>query len=107
MGWKNWSSWLKGGIISIIITIIISGFSWILFINNIIKDDTLIYTMPDIFLILLSIGLSPPGNLSVIIYSILVIIPIGLFFRFLLGAIIGWIIGKRKAKQQPIQNISR
>lgn len=116
MGWKDWSSWLKGGVVGIIVFVISILVSLILsylhsfFYNNGINSVSLIIELFQIFL-----GI-------VVIYPVLLISEItnlnqyligsgeplpglsiiggltGLLIYFIIGAIIGWIVGKIRSR---------
>lgn len=91
MGWRNWSYWLRGGIITIVLYIIF----YILFI--LIREE----------------GVFPPtlaGNLIYVInISFYLVLLIGtildLLLVFLIGAFIGLIYGK--FKQRKTENLNK
>lgn len=103
MNWKNWSYWLKGGIIGaalfVFLTIILIPFGWsgggghIGYPNFIIPSLHIFLSI--LFLALLSgnFGISD----SMFIYASLFF---GLISYFLVGALIGRIYGKIKSKKQ-------
>ena len=87
MSWKNWPSWLKGGLIGVIIYIIY--YLIVLFT---------IYARDEQGKLIIGIAMSWFGPMFVAGF----IINISLIF--LIGAFIGWLYGKIKAKkQQPVQ----
>lgn len=90
MGWRNLPYWLKGGIISFLIV-----FIWG------ILDFVLFHTMITIMLICVSftgIFLCKPLNIGYGNYDTLLII-LALISYFLLGAIIGLIVGKIRSRK--------
>jgi hypothetical protein len=114
MRWKDWPSWLKGGIVLDLIVIIIFllyRFIWVpLFTDNLL---ILLLFAPGFLIIYKFI---PPGCLDImpgsltpvctvewnVLITILVITNIIAYF--IIGAIIGFIYGKIKFKNQPQLN---
>ena len=107
MGWKEWPYWLKGGIFSI--SLIILLMLVLLPLGRDCQGHLCIVSLPYsqypiivVWLILGSISLKASnywilaGN-DKTIYAIVFIIPIVLYF--IIGAFIGWIVGKIKSKQ--------
>ncbi len=91
MGWKDLDSWLKGGIIGIIVYILATLVFWI--IGLIIGAGAFfaIPSLPSLFVFNFEASAGQSSNLFwVIIISILV--------YFLIGALIGWIVGKIKSR---------
>ncbi len=107
MGWKEWPSWLKGGVVSLVVVFI----SYTL----IYLSDSLIQTRASQHLLELTIGASIwfPGillaffmiilgmgslveepNILVKTVGVIFILIFNFLFFFIIGAIIGWIIGK-------------
>lgn len=87
MGWKDWPYWLKGGIIGVILLLILS-----LFAVATPKSD-----MGNVFswaIILIAF----PFMLTYEDSQMLNFILFPIYF-FILGAIIGWIVGKIKSKE--------
>jgi len=90
MGWKNWPSWLKGGIIFSIIYIV-------LFLTLFKIDDFGIITfvfspglwLYGLYVLITGYGIGMDANLK---YTLFVIISI--LCWFIIGVIIGWIVGK-------------
>ncbi|MBU3906855.1 MAG: hypothetical protein KKA64_01260 [Nanoarchaeota archaeon] len=86
MGWKNWQSWLKGGVILLGIFILL----------NLIY---LIFSMDSFFLAIINwfILVITQGNDFGLSDEYLILISfLSAIFYFLIGAIIGWLIGKFK-----------
>lgn len=106
MGWKNWSYWLKGGIVAVIISIILLIIPFLLFLF--ITVDGYIGTIFFyIYFISLRISIFPAflmrfvqgaSDSSAINVTMLIVI-ISLITWFVIGAIIGWIYGKIKLKR--------
>jgi len=103
MGWKNWPSWLKGGVIGITLYVLIGIFIW--FLEG--KMDAggmrgffsfIYFLTPGLFIF----GYNFDGPI-VPIYTLSIILSIASYF--LVGALIGWIIGKLKSKKQVQQPI--
>ena|SRR3989344_1812488 len=105
MGWEDWPYWVKGGLLAvtiyIIVTIILIPFGQVK--SGYFKDVPYWIMYPNFVGYLLSLSLTPspkPGpfldfmislnNLLIFIYSAI--------FYFLIGALIGWIVGKFKSK---------
>jgi hypothetical protein len=103
MGWKNWPSWLKGGVIlasiNLIILLIILVLSKIIF-GPAQSNGSPAWFAPIIFLFLVIISIPAellgnyfrsdmgfPNSLGLIV---------SIIFYFIVGAIIGWLIGKFK-----------
>ena len=97
MKWKNWPYWLKGGVIGGIIPLggiligylghesIISGLLYLLFAFPVA--------------IILGCGLENPNTICSLKATPFIII-LSTIIYFLLGAIIGWIVGKIKNKKK-------
>ena len=95
MGWKNLSYWLKGGIIGIIVLIILLIIGFILDLT--IQSSFFPYTLMMIFIPLI------PFVLIIEAFGIGfedVIFFITLPAYFIIGAVIGWIVGKIKSKKK-------
>ena len=116
MFWKNWPSWLKWGIIvEIVAVLIILGYG---FIWKPILGDNLGIVLLFIPGVLLTYFISSkcflagfsarPDNCPVSgdTFGIILIVA-SLIAWFIIGALIGWLIGRRSKKQKPIQNKSR
>jgi len=89
MFWKNWPSWLKGGLIGLIIYIIY--FLVVIFT---------IYTRGEQWKLGMAMGWLGSMFVTGFIITILQF--------FLIGALIGWVYGKIKSKkQQPVQTQSQ
>jgi ABC-type antimicrobial peptide transport system permease subunit len=98
MFWKNWPSWLKGGIVGFIVFLLLSftiGGS-LMPIKSLVDliNPAEEYIGPE------GIGkLGPITGINLLIAQL-----ISLIVYILLGALIGHFIGKRKSKkQQPVQ----
>ena len=105
MGWKDWSSWLKGGIIVTILYAIYSIISVLISIlfPKLISGSSLIENLiffPQVlgmYLVIFKSGFNfIESKLSFTQYFEIFII--GIIFYFLIGAVIGWIFGKMKKK---------
>ena len=99
MGWKNWPYWLRGGAIGVLVGILI------LFIPFV----GLIYIIPVMFvqgLIFNLIGLRETADLCFSLFSspsficVITFYPINVILSFIIGALIGLIIGKIKSKNR-------
>ncbi len=107
MGWKRLSMWLKGGIVGVIIGIILVLaliiYSVIHIENNLLNIILGIPILPGLFMMILWSSLSLGGSTNILggytsnlqglagnLFFMLNII----FSYFLLGIIIGWIIGR-------------
>ena len=113
-------AWKKGALIGLIIGIIIAILLFIMYSNCNAKVrpgslsglDCLIYVLPAFFILaffyeivhkITGNWLHPGNNLEMVVGLIIHIITTTLIF-VIIGALIGWIYGKRKSKkQQPIQ----
>ena len=84
MGWKDWSAWVKGGVIFNILMLLISFSGWFLFGMNELNPFAL-FVFPGVSLLL---GISDIG-----LVAITLVIIISILTYFIIGAIIGWIIG--------------
>lgn len=97
MGWKDWSYWLKGGVIALIIQIL---FFLIDSLNGSFLDTRISLPLIIIWILMGSLNLSfGCYNKGVITLSnctsyIIVSFILNLLLYFLVGALIGWIIGK-------------
>jgi len=114
MGWKNWPSWLKGGLIGAIISLL-TVFPIYTYLTLINSCESYIQKIPD-----LEIVCNLEGIFHLIIFGgfltggvLIILLIIALLFAILLigvggfgiGALIGFIIGKIKSKNQT-QNIN-
>ncbi len=109
MGWKNWSYWVKGGIILgliYFIPLLIQLLSNLVFCHYLIEECKLIYganifaiySLPNkIYLSLTFIDTIPSLYVGLIIRLIIYFI-----FAFIIGALIGWIYGKIKQKKKEV-----
>lgn len=108
VGWKNLPYWLRGGIVGSSLNILL--FVLILVIAKIFGDYALIlaftivpFVSPFFFGVspLFFLDLSLPYNLNIpfFVYQFLNIL-IPLIVYFVIGAIIGWIYGKIKVRNQ-------
>ena len=92
MGWKNLSSWLKGGIIFVSVYIV-------LFFTLFKIDDFGIITaifspgiwLYDLYTLITGYGIRMNANLK---YTLFIVISI--LGWFIIGALIGWLVGKFK-----------
>jgi hypothetical protein len=93
MGWKDLSSWLKGGIIGAVLALIIVAFVFSNFFDSLIPD-TYNALWQNIFLLMF---LMAPIFLMAGIpsWSLFIICPL---IWFGLGVLIGWIFGKQENK---------
>ena len=108
MGWKNWSYWIRGGIIGDLIGIIliilystlgrINQITYLIFILAIGITSIPLKPLISIFNIKLfgaiesSFAIGLPGNIR--IEGIIILIT----YYFFIGAFIGWLVGKIKSK---------
>ena len=117
MGWKNWPSWLKGGLIGLLIAILYIGS---LFLSNYLIQEYGIYCPGDrnceltstakefnsvvnFFKFPFLIPCSSCYQMGCAICQAYIAPPITLIEFFIIGALIGWIIGRIKSKKN-IQN---
>ena len=100
MGWKNWSYWLKGGIIGLVIFLIITVLFQLLTSSISVvptRSNLFVYfLMPGIISALMWCGDCQAKGGEPIMISMMVVISIITYF--LIGAIIGYIYGKIKNK---------
>ncbi len=96
MGWKDWSSWLKGGLI-------------IGFIGGLVSSLSIVFSFFSWIFIGAGMILGYPILVNEIILTITNYSKVGVFLAyfinffvigFVVGAIIGWIYGKIKNKKQ-------
>ena len=98
MGWSDWPAWVKGGVIfsGIYIIFILAifteiihydPFEWVLFPS---------YMLLDLFIIPLPFSFLMDSIDGLILYFIINMILSGIFY-FLIGALIGFIVGKIKS----------
>ena len=105
MGWKNWPSWLNGGLIG---SILLALLGFLALIAEVAESfGSISYFLRGIYIREIFNFLSYPLHLikgiGFIIYFIWPLgIIVNLIYGFIIGAIIGWIIGKIKSKKQPI-----
>jgi len=98
-------AWLKGGIIGGIIGIILASFVFLLKIGSSSLLEWIIIPIAISFLFFpncapkCSSGVCPNPDYCNIIEPISIII-LSLIFYFIIGALIGWIIGKLKSKKK-------
>lgn len=103
MNWKRWPYWLRGGVIGVLILVIILFLSIILALIgkvDVILNNPFIYIIVKILASPTSIlNLFPidPINNSILWYCFGIIS--GVIVYFLIGAVIGWIVGKIKSKK--------
>ena len=92
MGWRNWPSWLKGGIILALIDFIILLIPLVKYFSNpnyygesfgylLVFTNPLSWMLSDLFEV--------PLNLPLMAF-------LGIILYFLVGSLIGWLIGKFK-----------
>lgn len=104
MGWKNWSYWLKGGVITfsadfIIVLLIIftshksESIGWGLIFTQIPFSFTLLGFFSKILCYPVSINTASACEIPLAIIG-------GLISWFIIGALIGWIYGKIKNRNQ-------
>ena len=111
MGWKNWPYWARGGILSItgiLLISIIIGFIVAIIYNNIpdlekgffltffIIFSSAILLLPSFLLGILG---SSPGSFG-LEGNFIVALLVSLFTWFIIGALIGFIIGKIKSSKR-------
>ena len=106
MAWKDWPSWLKGGVIGIVICILFFLYSY----NNYQIISKQPYSMPGFAFFLFGIPAAPGIYLLLFFvklftiarvstnFEIFIIFLGGLISWFVYGVIIGWIVGKIKAR---------
>ncbi|PIN93035.1 hypothetical protein COU54_04765 [Candidatus Pacearchaeota archaeon CG10_big_fil_rev_8_21_14_0_10_31_24] len=93
MGWKDWSYWLKGGIIGICIGIIID-LLYFFFMYSFPEwfDGFIIFVTFDFGFIISPLVCK--GSLACILIDVLITLILFVFEVAILGALIGWIYGK-------------
>ncbi len=106
MGWKNWPYWVKGGLIFTILVLLVT---FIIGLIAVISYSNILFSGKDIFLIyfiiiylfpsysLLNVLKHSPG--SFLEGDIITAIISSSIIWFLIGALIGFIIGKIKQKK--------
>ncbi len=95
MGWKNWSYWLRGGVIGGVIGLIVGLL--VLFLRDIFNNSFLqVLNLPS-FVIAFALCYENLfcSNIIYVISSFIVF--------FILGAIIGFIYGKIKNRKQKVE----
>jgi hypothetical protein len=97
MGWKNLSTWLKFGIVFVIIDIILT----IILISLGFLTGKIEYFMYSVIIQGIGFVVITPLMKNYPLFSILGYI-IGIIMWFLIGAAIGSIIGKIKSKKQGV-----
>ena len=92
MGWKNLASWLRGGVIGVLVYIVATLICWL--IGAIIGASAFVTmpSLPGLF------AFNPEVQATHAWWNLMRFISITTLIYFLLGAIIGWIIGKIKSK---------
>ena len=96
MRWKNWPYWMRGGVIGVLILIFLTIIAFIGYSLNLGSFDLELIVQVDLESIIhntIGLGVSIPPKLNIIADLIVSIIG-----YFLLGAIIGIIIGKIKSR---------
>ncbi|PIN93038.1 hypothetical protein COU54_04780 [Candidatus Pacearchaeota archaeon CG10_big_fil_rev_8_21_14_0_10_31_24] len=88
MGWKDWSYWLKGGIIGIVFTIFYCLLRLFVVENGFLTYLDIVYA-PIIILLIKIYGFKE----AIIDYPVVVV------YGLVVGALIGWIYGKIKNKK--------
>jgi len=99
MGWKNWPYWLKGGIVFTVIELIFLFLQTFLtdFINYFNEN----YNYPFILASMLgwaTAGFDSPNLLAP--FGAVIFIVYFLSFSFIIGALIGFIVGKIKSSKR-------
>ncbi len=100
MGWKNWPYWIRGGLLGAIITII--GYIFIIMVGI---GFPILFYIPDIIIALPYRFIAKSFVYNILgsnlgSYVLLFSYIIAIFPNFIIGAIIGLIIGKIKSKKQ-------
>jgi len=100
MSWKNWPSWLKGGLIGIVVGIVMFFIMRIEFMENNDPNPYFfgLFGFPTIFLLFIieeTIIDIVPESLGTIIFPAAILI----INYFIIGAVIGLIIGRIKSKK--------
>ncbi len=107
MGWKNWPYWLKGGLIFTMLVLLVT---FIIGLIAVISYSNIPFSGKDIFLIyfiiiylfpsysLLNVLKSSPG--SFLEGNIITAIITSSVIWFLIGALIGFVIGKIKSSRK-------
>ena len=89
MGFKEWPSWLKGGLIGFVVSVILQLVPLIGF---------LIRAPVGLILLFILLPFVGENKISDDTAGILTV-SLSLIFYFLIGALIGWIVGKMKSNQ--------
>ena len=118
MGWKQWPYWVKGGILAVIISfvggIILASIQQFTDVNLLDTSSYIAFVLIFPFLIglasflLISLTIESGGQgweegSPLIAFGIIII---GTLVVFLVGAVIGLIVGKIKSKKQPLQQLN-
>ena len=98
MGWKDLNYWLKGGILSAIIFVIVFLLAFYLDATYGGHPGLLIFPLIPILSGLFTLNVSG-------IKFFIIAIPISLIFWFIVGAIIGGVYGKIKNRNAPVQEV--
>ncbi len=107
MGWKNWPSWLKGGVIGVFLVVI---YAFIFYISGIFKSENLLLiftgyliSLPNAIFYFTGVPLNfdpaciETSNICYYLNQIYSWLRL-LFLWAIIGAIIGWIVGKIRNK---------
>ncbi len=105
MGWKNWSSWLKGGVIGVGVGILIILLNLLLSLVKLPYGNPFYWTLDTLQMFLQTLSLYHPVSLILmlffpydehaLVYLAFITFPVSLF---LIGAFIGWKRDKIKWK---------
>ena len=92
MGWKDWPYWLKGGVIGLVFVLILFLLIYFNLLGSSISGTLGIFIVVITFIG--ALGLCPENACQFYTAGLLIL----LIESFIIGAIIGWIIGKIKNK---------
>lgn len=107
MNWKNLPSWLKGGIIGLIPILIVMLADFIFTCNFGTHSEfcglfTIFASFPLYIITISKYGIFPYGDVPTLVVIILPLLSLVMYF--LVGALIGWIVGKFKSKNKSQLN---
>jgi len=95
MRWREWPYWIKGGLLTIPLAILILPLSFVLLILLGGGEDILWYLIPEFFALGMGLAMrGTPASSSEIIMSFAIVLVIFLVRIFFIGAILGIIYGK-------------
>ncbi len=103
MGWRDWSYWVKGGLIFDVLVILVGlillpfKFEWCIFTCTKVFYSLYLY-FPVAYMIKSIFGDNFGFNSN--LGNLLLVTTLSIVFYFVIGAIIGWIYGKIKQRRE-------